>query len=67
MDTKQCLESQVLNGVVFYVKVVRYAFWVVRNESDGIGGLYTDFGVSFPDFPGCVTAGYSIDEAKDLA
>jgi predicted RNase H-like HicB family nuclease len=27
----------------------------------------TDFGVSFPDFPGCVTAGESIDEAKDLA
>ncbi len=27
----------------------------------------TDFGVSFPDFTGCVTAGQSIDEAKDLA
>ena len=27
----------------------------------------TDFGVSFPDFPGCITAGQSIDEAKDLA
>lgn len=27
----------------------------------------TDFGVSFPDFPGCITAGESIDEAKDLA
>ncbi len=27
----------------------------------------TDFGVSFPDFPGCITAGKSIDEAKDLA
>jgi predicted RNase H-like HicB family nuclease len=27
----------------------------------------TDFGVSFPDFTGCVTAGLSIDEAKDLA
>ena len=27
----------------------------------------TDFGVSFPDFPGCITAGQTIDEAKDLA
>ena len=27
----------------------------------------SDYGVSFPDFPGCVTAGTSIDEAKDLA
>ena len=27
----------------------------------------TDFGVSFPDFPGCITAGKSIDDAKDLA
>lgn len=27
----------------------------------------TDFGVSFPDFPGCITAAKSIDEAKDAA
>lgn len=27
----------------------------------------SDYGVSFPDFPGCVTAGATIDEAKDLA
>lgn len=27
----------------------------------------TDYGVSFPDFPGCITAGRSIDQAKDLA
>ena len=27
----------------------------------------SDFGVSFPDFPGCVTAGKLIDEAKDMA
>jgi HicB_like antitoxin of bacterial toxin-antitoxin system len=26
----------------------------------------SDYGVSFPDFPGCVTAGKTIDEAKDL-
>ena len=27
----------------------------------------SDFGVSFPDFPGCITAGGTIDEAKDMA
>ena len=27
----------------------------------------TDFGVSFPDFPGCISAGKNIDEAKDMA
>jgi predicted RNase H-like HicB family nuclease len=27
----------------------------------------SDYGVSFPDFPGCVTAGTTIDEAKDMA
>lgn len=27
----------------------------------------SDFGVSFPDFPGCITGGKSIDEAKDLS
>lgn len=27
----------------------------------------SDYGVSFPDFPSCITAGKTIDEAKDLA
>jgi predicted RNase H-like HicB family nuclease len=27
----------------------------------------SDYGVSFPDFPGCVTAGRSLDEARNLA
>ena len=27
----------------------------------------SDFGVSFPDFPGCVTAGSSLQEARQLA
>jgi len=27
----------------------------------------SDFGVSFPDFPGCVTAGKSLDEASRRA
>jgi predicted RNase H-like HicB family nuclease len=27
----------------------------------------SDYGVSFPDFPGCVTAGSSLDEARQMA
>ena len=27
----------------------------------------SDYGVSFPDFPDCITAGSTIDEAKDMA
>ena len=27
----------------------------------------SDFGVSFPDFPGCVTAGKTLDEARSMA
>ena len=27
----------------------------------------SEYGVSFPDFPGCITAGSTVDEAKDLA
>jgi predicted RNase H-like HicB family nuclease len=27
----------------------------------------SDFGVDFPDFPGCVTAGSTIEEARQLA
>ncbi len=27
----------------------------------------SDFGVYFPDFPGCITAGSTLDEAKDMA
>ena len=27
----------------------------------------SEFGVSFPDLPGCVTAGATLDEARDLA
>ena len=27
----------------------------------------SDYGVSFPDFPGCVTAGASLDEARGMA
>lgn len=27
----------------------------------------SDFGVSFPDFPGCISAGSTLEEAKDMA
>ncbi len=27
----------------------------------------SDYGVDFPDFPGCVTAGRSLDEARQMA
>ena len=27
----------------------------------------SDFGISFPDFPGCITAGGSLDEARAMA
>ena len=27
----------------------------------------SDFGVDFPDFPGCVTAGTTLDEARQMA
>jgi predicted RNase H-like HicB family nuclease len=27
----------------------------------------SDFGVSFPDFPGCITAGSNLEEAKEMA
>ena len=28
---------------------------------------YSDYGVSFPDFPGCITAGRALDEASRMA
>jgi len=27
----------------------------------------SDYGVSFPDFPGCVTAGSTLEEVKNMA
>ncbi len=27
----------------------------------------TDYGVSFPDFPGCITAGHTLEEARRMA
>jgi predicted RNase H-like HicB family nuclease len=34
---------------------------LIHKDSD------SDFGVSFPDLPGCVTAGSTLDEARDMA
>jgi predicted RNase H-like HicB family nuclease len=34
---------------------------LIHKDADG------DFGVSFPDLPGCVTAGSTLDEARDMA
>lgn len=34
---------------------------IIHKESE------SDYGVSFPDFPGCVTAGETMEEAKDMA
>jgi predicted RNase H-like HicB family nuclease len=43
----------------------------MEKEIDYIAYLHkdpdSDFGVSFPDFPGCVTAGKTSDEARRLA
>lgn len=39
----------------------QYYIGVIHKEDS------SDFGVSFPDFPGCITAGETIDEAKDMA
>ena len=30
-------------------------------------GKKTDYGVCFPDFPGCITAGTTLDEAMEMA
>ena len=34
---------------------------LIRKETE------SDFGVEFPDFPGCVTAGSSLDDARAMA
>jgi predicted RNase H-like HicB family nuclease len=39
----------------------KYYIALIHKEKD------SDYGVSFPDFPGCVTAGKTLEEAKTLA
>jgi predicted RNase H-like HicB family nuclease len=44
---------------------------MLLNKMDYIAYLHkdrrSDFGVSFPDFPGCVTAGRTLGEARRMA
>jgi predicted RNase H-like HicB family nuclease len=44
---------------------------MLLNKMDYIAYLHkdrrSDFGVSFPDFPGCVTAGRTLEEARRMA
>jgi predicted RNase H-like HicB family nuclease len=40
---------------------MRHYIALIHKDSD------SDFGVSFPDFPGCVTAGATLDEAREMA
>ena len=40
---------------------MRYYVALVHKDAD------SDFGVSFPDFPGCVTAGTTLAEAAEMA
>ena len=49
------------SGINFKWGIMANYIAIVHKESK------TDFGVSFPDFPGCITAGQTVDEAKDFA
>jgi predicted RNase H-like HicB family nuclease len=40
---------------------MRYYIGVIHKEAE------SDFGVSFPDFPGAITAGTSLDDARAMA
>lgn len=40
---------------------MRHYIALIHKEAD------SDFGVSFPDLPGCITAGSTLDEARDMA
>ena len=40
---------------------MRHYIALIHKEAD------SDFGVSFPDFPGCISAGATLDEARDMA
>ena len=40
---------------------MRYYIALIHKDAD------SDFGVSFPDLPGCITAGRTLDEARLMA
>jgi predicted RNase H-like HicB family nuclease len=43
------------------MKSMRQYIALIHKDAD------SDYGVSFPDFPGCISAGQSLDEARNLA
>ncbi|MGN6309537.1 MAG: type II toxin-antitoxin system HicB family antitoxin [Xanthobacteraceae bacterium] len=40
---------------------MRYYIALIHKDTD------SDYGVSFPDLPGCIAAGSTLDEARDMA
>lgn len=40
---------------------MRHYIALIHKEAD------SDYGVSFPDLPGCITAGSTLDEAREMA
>jgi predicted RNase H-like HicB family nuclease len=43
------------------MKPMRQYIALIHKDAD------SDYGVSFPDFPGCISAGKTLDEARNLA
>ena len=60
IGTLKSIERQ--SGIKFSLGIVMANYIAIVHKE-----TKSDFGVSFPDFPGCVTAGKNIDEAKDMA
>jgi predicted RNase H-like HicB family nuclease/uncharacterized protein (DUF1778 family) len=50
-----------LNARLFATKIMASYIALLRKEK------HSDFGVEFPDLPGCVTAGSSLEEARAMA
>jgi predicted RNase H-like HicB family nuclease len=48
-------------GSFYYLETAMNYIAIIHKDAD------SDFGVSFPDFPGYITAGRTLDEAKDMA
>jgi predicted RNase H-like HicB family nuclease len=48
------------DGFEAEVNVMRYYIALIHKDPN------SDYGVSFPDFPGCVTAGATLDEARKM-
>lgn len=50
-----------MNGPAVYHRGMPSYIALLRKDPD------SDYGVEFPDFPGCVTAGKDLEEARGLA